>query len=175
MCTLRKDWNIYVGTDFIFLQIIVVSICFGFVMFLIALICYVYIQTFMMTFSLAWWPNFRRRFADYICTAYWEKDVCSLRDQNDNLVWKIREEILLTQSGAKKKSYIHCNKTFPRTSSELAFRVSSENIQKKISASGFVTPVCATFTPLCNLYFRHAQHEASLHRGGESEDTENRD
>ena len=76
---------------------------------------------------------------------------------------------------ARKKNYIHCNKTFPRTSSELAFRVSSENIQKKISASGFVTPVCATFTPLCNLYFRHAQHEASLHRGGESEDTGNRD
>lgn len=174
MCTLRKDWNIYVGTDFIFLQIIVVTICFGFVMFLIALICYVCIQTFMMTFSLAWWPNFRRRFADYICTAYWEKV---------SVLWEIRMIIWFGRSErkyfwfkvARKKNYIHCNKTFPRTSSELAFRVSSENIQKKISASGFVTPVCATFTPLCNLYFRHAQHEASLHRGGESEDTGNRD
>ena len=174
MCTLRKDWNIYVDTDFIFLQIIVVSICFGFVMFLIALICYVCIQTFMMTFSLAWWPNFRRRFADYICTAYWEKDVCSLRDQNDNLVGRSERKYFWLKV-ARKKNYIHCNKTFPRTSSELAFRVSSENIQKKISASGFVTPVCATFTPLCNLYFRHAQHEVSLHSGGESEDTGSRD
>lgn len=56
-----------------------------------------------------------------------------------SVLWEIRMIIWFGRSErkyfwlkvARKKNYIHCNKTFPRTSSELAFRVSSENIQKK--------------------------------------------